>query len=117
MKDYFDRRPLKDMVSGATTTRPYKTYAATLTQAGTAAPVAVVLENQLSGPIVWARTGVGVYTGTLTAAFSVGKTVASITQPATGRAAIVLTSANVITVNAFNATPAAADDILAGLAI
>jgi hypothetical protein len=50
-----------------------KVYRALLTQAGTAAPTAVVLVNQI-GAIVWARTGVGTYTATLAGAFLAGKT-------------------------------------------
>jgi len=49
-------------------------YVATLVQTGTAAPVATVLENGLSGAVVWTRTGKGIYVGTLTGAFTSGKT-------------------------------------------
>jgi hypothetical protein len=45
-------------------------YRALLTQAGTAAPTAIVLQNTLSGDIVWTRLGVGEYKGTLTGAFT-----------------------------------------------
>lgn len=47
----------------------YKVYTALITQFGTNAPVATVLENTLSGTPVWTRTGVGVYPITLTGAF------------------------------------------------
>lgn len=57
-------------------TRPYKSYASLITQTGTSAPVPTVVENQLSGAIVWTRTGVGVYVGTLTGAFTAFKTLA-----------------------------------------
>ncbi len=49
-------------------------YHASLVQTGTNAPVATVMSNGLSAAIVWARTGVGVYTGTLTGAFTANKT-------------------------------------------
>lgn len=52
----------------------YKRYSALLTQTLTNAPVATVLENSLSGPIVWTYDGVGSYTGTLTSAFTANKT-------------------------------------------
>lgn len=54
----------------------YQVYTALLTQAGTAAPTAVILENTLEdgGNIVWARTAQGTYTGTLTGKFLVNKT-------------------------------------------
>ncbi len=52
---------------------PYKVYTALLTQSGTDAPVATVLENTL-GDIVWTRTGVGQYSGTLIGGFTTDKT-------------------------------------------
>jgi len=52
---------------------PYKVYTALLTQTGTDAPVATVLENTL-GDIVWSRVNVGVYLGTLNGAFLSDKT-------------------------------------------
>ena len=48
----------------------YLVYTALLTQSGTDAPVATVLENTLGGTVVWTRTDVGTYEGTLTGAFS-----------------------------------------------
>lgn len=56
--------------------RPYKVYTALLTQTGTNAPVATVLENTI-GNIVWTRDDVGQYTGTLNGAFTVNKTTVS----------------------------------------
>src|SRR5688572_16305439 len=58
--------------------RHYKVYVALLTQTGTSAPVATVLENTLGGTVVWARGGTGEYTGTLAGAFTADKTTASI---------------------------------------
>lgn len=58
----------------STDTRPYKVYVALLTQSGTSAPIATVLENTLGGSVVWARTGVGTFTATLSNAFTSGKT-------------------------------------------
>jgi hypothetical protein len=43
-------------------------YIATISQAGTAAPTVTVLENSI-GDIVWSRTAIGRYQGTLTGAF------------------------------------------------
>lgn len=42
----------------------YKIYRAILSQSGTSAPVAIVLENTLGGIITWSRNGVGDYKGT-----------------------------------------------------
>lgn len=53
--------------------RGYKVYTALVSQSGTSDPTATVLENQV-GSIVWARTGLGAYTATLSGAFTSGKT-------------------------------------------
>lgn len=52
----------------------YSVYTALLTQTGTDAPTATVLENTLGGTVVWARSDVGDYTGTLAGAFTENKT-------------------------------------------
>jgi hypothetical protein len=51
-----------------------KLYVALLTQSGTDAPVATVLQNDLSGPIVWSRIGVDQYKGILSNEFTLNKT-------------------------------------------
>ena len=63
------------MSSTAPDSRPYKVYTALLTQSGTNAPVATVLENTLGGTVVWSRLGEGEYFGTLIGAFNENKTV------------------------------------------
>lgn len=55
----------------------YKEYVAILNQSGTNAPEATIVSNEI-GNIVWARTGEGSYTGTLTNGFPLTKTVAFI---------------------------------------
>jgi hypothetical protein len=50
-------------------TRPYKVYHAVITQAGTNAPVVSIKGVNDIGDIVWTRSNVGQYTGTLTGAF------------------------------------------------
>lgn len=52
----------------------YLVYTAMLTQTGTDAPVATVLENTLGGTVVWSYSGVGVYAATLSGAFTENKT-------------------------------------------
>jgi hypothetical protein len=52
----------------------YKKYVALLTQSGTDAPVATVLENTI-GDIVWTRVSIGVYAGTLAGSFTQNKTI------------------------------------------
>lgn len=93
--DNYDR-----FVAAVTTVQP-KVYKALISEAGTAAPTVKVLKNTLSAAIVWARTSAGLYTGTLTAAFTVDKTSLFMQQPASlNRVEIVRTSANVVTVTA-----------------
>jgi hypothetical protein len=55
--------------------KPYKEYVALLTQTVTNAPVATVLDNTLGGTVVWSRNTFGNYSGILTGAFTVNKTV------------------------------------------
>ena len=53
----------------------YTVYTALLTQAGTAAPVATVLQNTTGGTITWTRTGSGVYIATISGkTFTANKT-------------------------------------------
>ena len=59
---------------GSATAFP-KRYVALLTQSGTDAPVATVLENTLGETVVWTRTNEGEYNGTLASAFTVNKSV------------------------------------------
>ncbi|KAF2337222.1 beta strand repeat-containing protein [Flavobacterium daemonense] len=87
-----------------TDARPYKSYVALLTQTGTSAPVATVLENSI-GSIVWTRSVAGTYDATLTGAFTANKTVTFLTDgsPLGSSSAEQLhayyTSANVTTIN------------------
>ncbi len=53
----------------------YKVYTALLTQSGTDAPVATVLENTLGGEVVWSRVGVGIYSAILANAFTADNTI------------------------------------------
>jgi len=59
-----DTDPLNPVVS-----LPYTVYTAIWYQVSTNAPTVNVLQNSLPGAIVWARTGVGTYTGTLAGVF------------------------------------------------
>lgn len=52
----------------------YKIYTALLNQASTLPPTAIVLENTLSGNIVWTYNTAGFYVGTLIGAFTANKT-------------------------------------------
>lgn len=51
----------------------YRSYTALLSQSGTDAPDPIVLDNTV-GSIVWTRNSNGIYSGTLTDAFTSSKT-------------------------------------------
>lgn len=78
----------------------YKVYTALLTQTGTDAPVATVLENTLGGEIYWSRNSAGNYIGTLNDAFPEGKTVCFYTHDgyngATGYGGLVRNTSDTI---------------------
>jgi hypothetical protein len=57
----------------------YKKYIALITQTSTNAPTVIELENTI-GPIIWTRSAVGIYNGTLTGAFTADKTYATLSQ-------------------------------------
>jgi hypothetical protein len=55
---------VEDFAASIVTPPAYKVYTALLTQTGTDAPVAIVLENTLGYNITWGYDNVGVYTAT-----------------------------------------------------
>ena len=62
----------------------YTVYTALLTQAGTAVPVATVLQNTTGGTVGWTRTGAGTYTGAITGSlFTLNKTMVFINNGST----------------------------------
>jgi hypothetical protein len=62
-------------INGVSILRPYKVYTALITQSGAGvAPTDVVLENSLTGAIVWTYDSTGEYIGTLTGEFINNKT-------------------------------------------
>ncbi len=63
-------------ISSGSTASEYDSYVAILNQAGTAAPVATVISNNLTATLTWARTSMGTYTLTANAAtFTANKTI------------------------------------------
>ena len=59
----------------------YTVYTALITQAGTAAPVATVLQNTTGGTIVWTRTSTGRYVATISGTtYTADKTVVLVTS-------------------------------------
>ena len=73
-------------------------YHAHATQASTAAPIATIADNTLSGIPVWARTSAGVFTLTLQAEWLENKTVCQAVNANQMPVGITRTSENVITV-------------------
>ena len=79
--------------------RPYKVYTALLSQTGTNAPTATVLENTL-GTVVWTRSNTGQYVGTLTGAFTDQKTIIFVNRSNPAATAFDTNmAANVININ------------------
>ena len=54
--------------------RPYDVYTALITQSGSDAPVATVLENTFNTSLTWTRTGTGTYSIGATGSFPVSGT-------------------------------------------
>ena len=98
-------------------TRPYKVYTALLSQSGTSAPVATVLENTLGGSIVWTRVNPGIYSGTLTGAFTTDKTILLNNNPVGGVFTNIFSSVNTITIQTRNYSNAQTDDGLSNTSI
>ena len=64
--------------------RDYTSYAALLTQSGTVAPVATILENSIGGTVTWSYVSPGVYTATITGGtFTANKTMVFINNGST----------------------------------
>ena len=82
-----------EQAASVAATRPL-VYKALLTQTSTNAPVATVVENTLEDDLVWAYSAEGVYTGTLTGAFTNNHTLLILNS---NTVAAVRTSADVIT--------------------
>lgn len=97
--------------------RPYLVYTALLTQSGTGAPTATVLENTLGGTVVWSRDSAGFYKATLSGAFTNNKTFISL-KPYSAYNTEVKSSrlgSNDIGVSTFNTSGTQADDIMVGV--
>ncbi len=104
-----------------------KVYRALISQGGGAAPSATVVANTLGGSVVLARASAGVYTATLSSAFTSAKTLAVIGSVSKAgsdlaTAEIVRTSANVLTittkaVSLVSNTAVVSDDVLSATVV
>lgn len=83
---------------GGDTPTGLKTYKALITQSDENAPVAIVLQNTFENNIIWTRTGIGTYIGTLTGAFTTNKTYTIVSNNASLIAAILINRASANTI-------------------
>ena len=105
------------MGANTSTTLGYKVYTALLNQSGTSAPTATVVDNTI-GSIVWTRTGVGTYEGTLANAFTTNKTIYFISAGAEqAYYTIQLTSVNKITLLTYDVPSSISDNDLVNTSI
>jgi hypothetical protein len=91
--------------------RPYKSYTALLTQSGTSAPVATVLENTV-GTITITRSGTGEYTITSSGLFTLNKTTFDITPIQGFIKQSALSSINTIVFETRSTSNVASDELL-----
>lgn len=89
----------------------YDVYTALMSQSGTSAPTATILENTLGGSISWAYDSEGQYIGTLTGAFTNNKTAVIFNNPL-GFTASYRSSINTITILTYDESFTLADDML-----
>lgn len=90
----------------------YAKYVALLSQTGTDAPVATVLENTLGGTVVWTRNDAGDYTGTLAGVFTENKTALLPIPASTNFAYMQRASDNAITLLTYTPEASSTDDAL-----
>ncbi len=101
------------LITSPVDSRPYKVYVAKLSQSGTDAPEAVVLENTTGDTIVWSYFSVGKYMGTFqTMEFDIDKISPSISPMAFGKNEIAVNSSSVVVVNTLDVTETFANDVL-----
>lgn len=101
-------------------TAPKKTYRALISQAGTAAPTAVVLENSLGGTPSFSRTSAGLYVLTATGLINSAKTfarIASVDGSQNLFAIYTLSSPDTLNIKSTNLTGIATDALLTSTAV
>lgn len=86
-----------------------KRYVALISQTGTSAPVLNIIENSI-GSIVWTRSATGQFLGTLSGAFTSGKTVVFISNSTTDTIIYTGSSVNTCNISTYQATTNAAKD-------
>lgn len=95
---------------------PYKSYVALISQSGTSAPTATVIQNEFSGTPTFSRLSAGQYYINLSGAFTSGKTVSFPSKVCISSGSNYDISANPFSANSFSLETFAnginADDIL-----
>ena len=113
LQDAFDKITALTANFNGGGTAPYKVYTALLTQSGTNAPVATVLENTL-GNIDWSRRFRGTYEAALIGAFPENKTtiqiIANTGQGYTTNSGVV--NKNLVEISTSNELDITADNVL-----
>jgi hypothetical protein len=79
----------------------YTKYVALISQVTTNAPTVIELENSI-GPIVWTRSAVGVYEGTLVGAFTTNKTTTTISNVAANGIVRIINDNDIVYVRTTN---------------
>jgi len=113
-----------DLVSNVDPTNPtvnrgYKVYTALVTQTGTTAPVATVLQNTLGGTVTWTYGSPGFYSATSSSLFTLDKTALFLTT-SNGNAITIGKAASVSSVTVITQSSVAAafaNDLLNGATV
>lgn len=100
-----------DGTFGIVTRVPTKNYSVLLSQAGTTAPTAIILENSI-GAIVLSRVSTGIYRATLSAGFPLGKTSFSMTPTADFRLSVKNDTSNTVTITVLDNQGIPSDGLL-----
>jgi hypothetical protein len=100
----------------------YLVYTALISQSGTSAPTATVLENTLGGTVTWSYNSTGSYQGTLSAgAFTTNKTAFYITPSVNSSQftfqAVTTTQCQIIAQNNFTGVPSVANNQLSNTTV
>jgi len=80
-------------------TSTYKSYAALMSQAGTDAPTAIILDNTLTGDITLSRQFAGTYSASLPGGFDPAKTLCFITANSVQSGNIAMVTAEVFDIS------------------
>jgi hypothetical protein len=98
---------------------PYKSYSALLSCTDSSTVTTTLISSNL-GTVVWTRNSAGNYSGTLSGAFTIGKTLVLLTPNAGSYVALTATanlSANTVFLEVFNTTNLANIDYIEGIGI